>query len=63
MDIDSMSDHIALLARDPRLASRLGENARMRIQNFFSLEHSIRGLYDILEATAQGKSHNGGLWS
>lgn len=58
MDIDSMSDHIALLARDPRLASRLGENARMRIQNFFSLEHSIRGLYDILEATAQGKSHN-----
>jgi colanic acid/amylovoran biosynthesis glycosyltransferase len=56
MDIDSMADHIALLARDPNLAATLGQNARVRIQNFFSLEHSIRGLYGILEAAAPGKA-------
>jgi len=56
MDIDSMANHIVLLARDPGLASTLGENARLRIQKLFSMEHSIRGLYGILEATAQQKS-------
>jgi colanic acid/amylovoran biosynthesis glycosyltransferase len=56
MDIDSMGDHIALLAADPDLASTLGENARVRIQKLFSLEHSIRGLYGILEAAVRGKA-------
>ena len=55
MDIDSMANHMALLARDPSLASTLGENARVRIRTFFSMERSIQGLYGILEATAKGK--------
>jgi colanic acid/amylovoran biosynthesis glycosyltransferase len=55
MDIDSMANHIALLARDPSLASTMGENARVRIQTFFSMERSLKGLYDILEASAKGE--------
>jgi glycosyltransferase involved in cell wall biosynthesis len=55
LDIDSMANHIALLARDPSLAATMGENARARIQNFFSMERSIQGLYGILEAGAKGK--------
>jgi colanic acid/amylovoran biosynthesis glycosyltransferase len=55
MDIDSMADHMALLARDRSLASTMGENARVRIQTFFSMERSIQGLYGILEATAKGR--------
>jgi colanic acid/amylovoran biosynthesis glycosyltransferase len=57
MDIDSMANHMALIARDPGLASTMGENARVRIQTFFSMERSIRGLYGILDATAKGKYH------
>jgi colanic acid/amylovoran biosynthesis glycosyltransferase len=55
LDIDSMADHMMLLARDPSLASKLGENARVRIRTFFSMDRSIQGLYGILEATAKGK--------
>jgi colanic acid/amylovoran biosynthesis glycosyltransferase len=55
MDIDSMANHMALLARDPSLASMLGKNARERIKTFFSMEGSIQGLYSILEAAAKGK--------
>lgn len=55
MDIELMADHIALLARDPRLSSALGENARARIKGQFSMERSIQGLYGILEASAKGK--------
>jgi glycosyltransferase involved in cell wall biosynthesis len=55
MDIDSMANHIALLARDPNLASAMGEKARVRIQTFFSMERSIQGLYGILEAAVEGE--------
>jgi colanic acid/amylovoran biosynthesis glycosyltransferase len=55
LDIDSMAYHIALLARDPVLASKLGENARLRIQKLFSMERSIHGLNGILEAAVKGK--------
>ena len=54
MDIGSMANHMALLARDPSLASALGQSARVRIQTFFSMERSIQGLYGILEAAANG---------
>jgi colanic acid/amylovoran biosynthesis glycosyltransferase len=54
MDIDSMANHLALLARDRNLASTLGENARARIQTHFSMEGSIQGLYGILETAAKG---------
>jgi colanic acid/amylovoran biosynthesis glycosyltransferase len=56
LDIDSMAVHMTLLARDPRLASKLGEKARVRIQTYFSMERSIQGLHDILEASAKGKT-------
>jgi glycosyltransferase involved in cell wall biosynthesis len=58
MDIDSMANHMALIARDPSLASTMGENARVRIQTFFPMERSIQGLYGILDATAKGKYHS-----
>lgn len=55
LDIDSMANHLVLLARDPQLASRLGENARVRIQASFSMDRSIHGLHAILEASVKGK--------
>jgi colanic acid/amylovoran biosynthesis glycosyltransferase len=55
LDIDSMSNHMVLLARDPQLASRLGKNARVRIAASFSMDRSIQGLHAILEASAKGK--------
>jgi colanic acid/amylovoran biosynthesis glycosyltransferase len=55
LDIDSMAYHIALLARDPALASKLGENARVRIQKLFSMERSIQRLNSILETAVKGK--------
>jgi colanic acid/amylovoran biosynthesis glycosyltransferase len=56
LDIDSMANNMVLLARDPQLASRLGENARQRIQTYFSMERSIQNLHSILEASAKGPS-------
>jgi hypothetical protein len=50
-----MANHMTLLARDPQLASKLGENARARILTYFSMERSIQGLHGILEAQAKGK--------
>jgi colanic acid/amylovoran biosynthesis glycosyltransferase len=55
LDIDSMANHMVLLARDPQLASRLGENARVRIQACFSMDRSIQGLHAILAASVKGK--------
>jgi colanic acid/amylovoran biosynthesis glycosyltransferase len=52
-DIDSMANHLVLLARDPNLASELGKKARVRIQNFFSMERSIQGLYEVLETAVK----------
>jgi colanic acid/amylovoran biosynthesis glycosyltransferase len=52
-DIDSMANHLAILARDPNLASEMGEKARVRIQTLFSMERSIQGLYGVLEAAVR----------
>jgi colanic acid/amylovoran biosynthesis glycosyltransferase len=54
LDIDSMANHMVLLARDPQLASKMGANARVRIQTYFSMERSIKNLHGILEASAKG---------
>jgi colanic acid/amylovoran biosynthesis glycosyltransferase len=54
-DIDSMANHLVLLARDPNLASELGKKARVRIQNLFSMERSIQGLYAVLETAVKGE--------
>jgi glycosyltransferase involved in cell wall biosynthesis len=53
-DIDSMANHMVLLARDPNLASELGQKARVRIQNLFSMQRSIQGLYGVLETAVKG---------
>jgi hypothetical protein len=54
-----MANHMVLLARDPNLASELGKKARVRIQNLFSMERSIQGLYGVLEtAVKRGRSRN-----
>jgi colanic acid/amylovoran biosynthesis glycosyltransferase len=52
-DIDSMANHMVLLARDPHLASEMGKNARVRVQNLFSMERSIQGLYGVLETAVK----------
>ena len=53
-----MANHMALLARDPSLASTMGENARVRMETFFSMERSLNDLYDILEAARRGKYYS-----
>jgi hypothetical protein len=50
-----MANHMVLLARDTNLASELGKQARVRIQNFFSMERSIQGLYGVLETAVKGE--------
>jgi colanic acid/amylovoran biosynthesis glycosyltransferase len=67
-DIDSMAKHLVLLARDPNLASQLGKKARERIQNLFSMERSIQGLYQVLETAVKSKDrithpHSAGMKS
>jgi colanic acid/amylovoran biosynthesis glycosyltransferase len=56
LDIDAMANHMILLARNPQLASKLGENARARIVSYFSMERSIQGLHGVLEASAKGET-------
>jgi colanic acid/amylovoran biosynthesis glycosyltransferase len=54
-DIDSMANHMVLLARDSHLASELGKKARVRIQEVFSMERSIQGLYQVLETAIKNE--------
>ncbi len=49
-----MAEHVAQLARDPELASRLARAAREHIAAKFSMEKSITGLWRIIEGVARG---------
>lgn len=49
-DVDGMAEHMVQLARDPALASRLGQNAKARIRREFPVEKSIENLWRIIEA-------------
>jgi len=49
-DIDGMAHHMIQVAKDPVLASRLGNAARKRICSEFSLEKSISGLWAIINS-------------
>jgi len=44
-DVDGMAQHMLRIAEDPLLAARLGEAARQRIAEHFSLEKTISALW------------------
>ena len=44
-DEDSYGDYLTRLAEDPDLRARIGQNARRRIENQFSLHHICERLY------------------
>jgi colanic acid/amylovoran biosynthesis glycosyltransferase len=56
MDINTMADHLVLLARDAKLASELGAHARERIKAFFPMDGSIQRLHEILGEAVQGRN-------
>ncbi len=47
-DVDGMAAHLCRIAEQPQLAARLGEAARRRVAEEFSLQRSIQRLSDIL---------------
>ena len=52
-DIDGMAEAIIALAKDVELASKLGKAARERISENFSMERSIKNLWNVLETKIQ----------
>ena len=49
-DEEGMARQMLRMAQDPILAARLGEAARQRIAEHFSIEHSISGLWRVIES-------------
>ncbi len=49
LDISAMAQRMLLLAKDPDLAFKMGQRARERIQNYFSLEKASKELQGLLE--------------
>jgi glycosyltransferase involved in cell wall biosynthesis len=52
-DVDGMADQMHRLAVDADLAGRMGHAARQRVQVHFSMETSIRRLWEIVESCAR----------
>jgi len=48
-DIEGMADRMLLLAKDPKLAAKMGRAARERICSKFSMERSIGRLWEIIQ--------------
>lgn len=48
-DVDTMSQRMTTLAKDPNLAARMGQEARARVLAQFTLEKTIAVLDDIIE--------------
>ena len=48
-DVEGMAKHMLLLAEDPVLAGRLGQAARKRIEDQFSLDRTIAALWEVIE--------------
>ena len=55
-DVDGMAQHMIRLATDPQLAARLGQQARCRIEEKYSMEKSISRLHRVLQAAAWRQS-------
>jgi glycosyltransferase involved in cell wall biosynthesis len=53
-DTEGMAAHMLRIAQDPELAARLGAASRQRIENHFSIERSISGLWHIIESSLNG---------
>jgi len=47
-DIDEMSEHMIELAEKPELAARMGGRAREHIDAHFSLDKTIKSLWQIM---------------
>jgi glycosyltransferase involved in cell wall biosynthesis len=54
-DIEGMANSMIQLANNPALAEQLGQAARARVCAEFSMEKSIRGLWQIITAALQGR--------
>ena len=51
-DVSGMAAHLTALARDPELAGRMGRAARRRVEEHFTMERSLAGLWSIIESCA-----------
>jgi glycosyltransferase involved in cell wall biosynthesis len=55
MDVEAMAKHMITLARDPMLAGGMGQKARARMEELFSMDRSITELHRILRETAAAR--------
>jgi len=53
-DFEGMAEHMILLAQEPVLAQRMGEAARRRIADDFSLEGTTSRLWQVIESCMNG---------
>ncbi|PYS71361.1 MAG: glycosyl transferase family 1 [Acidobacteria bacterium] len=53
-DFEGMAEHMILLAQDPVLAQRMGEAARRRIADNFSIEGTTLRLWQVIESCMNG---------
>ena len=53
-DFEGMAEHMILLAQDPSLAQRMGEAARRRIADKFSIEGTTLKLWEVMESCMNG---------
>ena len=53
-DVEGMAKHMLQIAEDPALAGRLGQAARKRIEDHFSLEGTISALWQVMESCMNG---------
>jgi glycosyltransferase involved in cell wall biosynthesis len=51
-----MAKHMLQMAQDPALAAKIGQAARKRIEDHFSIERSISGLWRVIESCLDGHS-------
>lgn len=53
-DVEAMANQMLRLAEDPPLAARLGQAARKRIEDHFSIEKSTSALWGIIDSCIKG---------
>lgn len=56
-DIDGMADAILKLAQHPSLAGEMGQKAQQRIKERFTLERSMKALYDVIRHMINAAKH------
>jgi glycosyltransferase involved in cell wall biosynthesis len=53
-DVEAMANQMLRIAEDPALAARLGEAARKRIEDHFSIEQSTSALWGMIDSCLKG---------